>query len=306
MTHNACRPDRAVRDVRRWLLTGLVVCGLGAAGASTASAAPTGNTGTTGSTAATGATGTTPAVNPAPSSNWAGYDISGATGRVRNFKRVAASWVQPTATCTPGSSTYSAFWVGLGGISQSSKKLEQTGTEADCDANGAAHYFAWYELVPAGPVTVKLAIAPGDSVSASVAVHGAYVTMALTDETTGQSISKRLHFPAANLSSAEWIAEAPSNCAQSCRALPLTNFGTVNFAAASVETGDGRTGSILNPDWSAQAIALNDRSAALGGGRFFGPPEIDTAFPTAIDSTGSAFAVTWAQEDLVASPAAAG
>jgi len=235
------------------------------------------------------------------SSNWAGYAITGNSG-VRNFKHVAASWTEPTAICTPGSSTYSAFWVGLGGLSHSSDKLEQTGTEADCDAHGVAHYSAWYELVPAGPVSLKLAIAPGDSVEASVSVHGAYVTMHLKDETTGGSISKRLHFAHPDLSSAEWIAEAPSNCAQTCRALPLTDFGTVEFTGASVKTGNGRTGAISSPDWSAQAIALNDGSGATGGGRFFGPSEIDTAAPTTLDATGSAFAVDWAQRALAGGP----
>jgi hypothetical protein len=289
-------PARTIRGWRRSVLVAVLSCGVAATAAPIASAA-TGATGTTGSSGATGATGTTgasPAANPQLSSNWAGYAITGSSGDVRNFKQVTASWVQPTAICTPGSSTYSAFWVGLGGMS-SSKKLEQTGTEADCDANGVAHYSAWYELVPAGPVNVKLAIAPGDSVHASVSVHGASVTMRIADETSGRSVSKRLHFVAPNLSSAEWIAEAPSNCARSCRALPLTDFGAVNFSGAAVETGNGRTGAISNPDWSALAIALNDRSTTVGGRRFFGPPEIDSAVPTELDPTGSAFAVDWAQ-----------
>lgn len=291
---------RAARDCRRSVLVAAVTCAVAAIGAPIASAA-TGATGTTGASGATGATGATLAANPVLSSNWAGYAITGDSGVVRNFKRVTASWIEPTAICTPGSSTYSAFWVGLGGLS-SSNKLEQTGTEADCDSNGVAHYSAWYELVPAGPVSLKLAIAPGDSVRGSVSVHGAYVTMRLSDETSGRSTSKRLHFAHADLSSAEWIAEAPSNCAQSCRALPLTDFGTVDFAGASVEMGNGRTGAISSPDWSAQAIALNDRSTTVGGGRFFAPSEIDSAAPTVLDPTGSAFAVDWAQEDLPGGP----
>jgi hypothetical protein len=300
------RLDPTARGVPRSLLALAVVCALGAAGATTAAAASTpdtGATGATGASGATGATGTTPAANPELSANWAGYAISAAGASVRNFKRAAASWVEPTATCTPGSRTYSAFWVGLGGLAQSSKKLEQTGTEADCDSNGVAHYSAWYELVPAGPVTLKLAIAPGDMIAGSVSVRGAYVTMRLADETTGQSIRKRLHFPAANLSSAEWIAEAPSTCSTSCQALPLTDFGTVSFAGASVETGNGSTGTIASPAWSAQAVALNDRVSAVGGERrFFGPPVIVAAIPTTLDGNGSGFAVNWAQEELAGGP----
>jgi len=299
-------PNRLALVAReRWRsgLLAAVTCAVTAIAAPIASAATgaTGTTGVSGATGATGAAGTSLAANPVLSSNWAGYAISGSGGGVRNFKRVSASWVEPTAICTPGSNTYSAFWVGLGGVS-SSNKLEQTGTEADCDSNGVAHYSAWYELVPAGPVSLKLAIAPGDSVRGTVSVHGAEVTMRLSDSTSGRSISKRLHFAHADLSSAEWIAEAPSNCEQSCQALPLTDFGSVDFAGASVETGNGRTGAISSPDWSTQAIALNDRSTTAGGGRFFAPSEIDSAVPTVLDPTGSAFAVDWSQLDLPSAP----
>jgi Peptidase A4 family len=273
-----------------------MVCSVGLLAATMAPAASAASTGVTGATGATGATGpttpTAPAANPAQSSNWAGYAITGNSGDVRNFKKAAASWIEPTATCSPGSAAYSAFWVGLGGLAQSSTKLEQTGTEADCDSNGVAHYSAWYEP----PVTLKLAIAAGDSVSATVSVRGAYVTMKLIDHTTGVSVDERLHFPHPDLSSAEWIAEAPSSCSAACTALPLTDFGSVNFAGAATETGNGRTGVTSNPDWSAQAIALSDRSGhAFGGGRFYGPPEIVTAVPTILDTTGSAFSVSWSQ-----------
>jgi hypothetical protein len=262
------------------------------AGAATGAGGVAGSTGATGST---GSVGLSAATDPVMSSNWAGYAVTGTSGEVRNFKRVAASWVQPAAACTPGTATYSAFWVGLGGLSDSSKKLEQTGTEADCDSNGVAHYSAWYELVPAGPVAMRLAVAPGDAITASVAAHGAYVTMKLADATNGRSVLKRLRFAHANLGSAEWIAEAPSNCASACRALPLTDFGSVEFSGASVKTGNGRTGAISNPAWSTEAIALNERAGSPGSGRFLGPPDVATAAPTILDTTGSAFAVSWAE-----------
>lgn len=287
------------RGARVWLLAATAVAALAAFGSPVASAASggaTGSTGASGDTGATGTTGATAATNPVLSSNWAGYAVSAATGHKRKFRRVSAGWVQPTATCTPGSSTYSAFWVGLGGMSKTSGKLEQTGTEADCDANGVAHYFAWYELVPAAPVTIRLAVSPGDSIGASVAVRGAYVTMRVTDATTGRSVTRRLHFAHSDLSSAEWIAEAPSNCAHVCSALPLTDFGTVGFTGATAQTANGDVGSISSPYWSAHPIALNERDTAIGTGRFFGPPQLDTALPSLLDATGSSFSVSWAQE----------
>ncbi|HEY3020092.1 MAG TPA: G1 family glutamic endopeptidase [Solirubrobacteraceae bacterium] len=90
----------------------------------------------------------------ATSSNWAGYAVARKGTR---FKRVSGSWVQPAVDCT-GDRSYSAYWVGLGGYRTTSNALEQVGTAADCDSTGAAHYTAWYELVPAAAVTMKLGV----------------------------------------------------------------------------------------------------------------------------------------------------
>jgi hypothetical protein len=298
------RPSILTARVLRPLL---VVGALAALFASTAGAAVTGATGATSATGATGSTGSTGATgpagapsvtNPSISLNWAGYAISGGSGVVRHFKHVSGSWVAPAATCTPGSTTYSAFWVGLGGLSEQSTGLEQTGTEADCDANGVAHYSAWYELVPAGPVTLKLAIAAGDTVSAAVSVDGTRVTIHLVDETSGASVVKHLRLAHPDTSSAEWIAEAPSTCERSgsCRALPLTDFGTVDFSNATARTAHGLTGTISGSKWLAQAIALDEQSRSGFGARFFGPPTtLVTAVPTILETAGSSFAVNWAE-----------
>ena len=159
-SRRAATPARAEGSPARRARTGTT----GTTGG-TGSTGTTGTTGATGSTGTTGASGvpTTPAADASISSNWAGYAVVGAGGVTRHFTRVAGDWVEPTVDCIAGSNTYSAFWVGIGGYSQSSKALEQTGTEADCDSNGDAHYYAWYELVPHGPVTVSLSVSPGDS-----------------------------------------------------------------------------------------------------------------------------------------------
>ena len=114
-------------------------------------------------------------------------------------------------TCTPGQRTYSAFWLGIGGMRASSRRLEQAGTEADCTRAGTARYSAWYELVPHASVPLRLTIAPGDEISASVRISGARVTLSVVDRTTGASATKHLQFPHSDTTSAEWIAEAPSH-----------------------------------------------------------------------------------------------
>ena len=105
------------------------------------------------------------------SSNWSGYAVSGAS-----FSSVSGSWTQPAATCTSGN-TSAAFWVGLGGNSDGSQALEQIGTSSDCSANGTAVYSAWYELVPAASVPIKLKLAAGNKLRASVKVSGSNITL---------------------------------------------------------------------------------------------------------------------------------
>jgi Peptidase A4 family len=220
----------------------------------------------------------------AVSQNWAGY-VAGGT----QFSSVSGSWVQPTAKCGSGQ-TYSAFWVGIGGSSNQSSALEQTGTQANCTADGGIEYYAWYELVPAAPVKLDLAIKPGDHISAKVNVSGSNVTVWMTNQTTGQSTTKTLQMDNPDTSSAEWIAEAPSACdgSGSCQPLPLADFGTVQFTSATA-TANGHTGTISDPNWSAQPVEL-------GGGA--GVSEISysgqgasSATPSSLSSDGSSFSV---------------
>jgi hypothetical protein len=221
----------------------------------------------------------------AVSQNWAGY-VAGGT----QFSSVSGSWVEPTAKCGSGQ-TYSAFWVGIGGSSNQSSALEQTGTEADCAADGSIDYHAWYELVPAAPVKLDLAIRPGDHISAKVTVNGTNVGVSMTNQTTGQSTSKALQMDSPDTSSAEWIAEAPSACDGSggCQPLPLSDVGTVQFTSATA-TANGHTGTISDPNWSAQAVQL-------GGGDVsdvsYSSQSASAATPSSLSSDGSSFSVAY-------------
>ena len=200
-------------------------------------------------------------LHPQDSSNWAGWVATAgvrATKLVRHFTNVTATWQQPAGTCTPGRTTFAAFWVGLGGYASSSRALEQIGTEADCSSRGQLFYYAWYEFVPAAPVTIHhLRIKPGDRISASVHVSSYTATVRLTDLTAGTpsfSYAHVMHAPTPDTSAAEWIAEAPSNCVTDSRCTPLrlTNFGQITFSAAnasSIGTAGRHTGPIDDPVW---------------------------------------------------------
>jgi hypothetical protein len=108
-------------------------------------------------------------------------------------------------------------------------------------------------------------------------------------------VTKRVTVAAPDLTSAEWIAEAPSECSSSglCQTLPLANFRAVAFTA-SAATGDGQAGTISDPAWTATPIELSEdkqngvdvlvpqpRGSASG------------AVPGALSDDGRGFSVVW-------------
>jgi hypothetical protein len=225
----------------------------------------------------------------ASSANWSGYVAGGGTSNTQ-YSSISGSWVEPSAKCGSGQG-YSAFWVGLGGAGDQSQGLEQVGTEADCTATGSSSHFAWYELVPAAPVRLDLSISPGDHVAGKVTVNGTNVTVTLSDSTTGQSTTKNLQMSNPDVSSAEWIAEAPSSCdgSGSCQPLPLTDFGNVSFSNATA-TANGHTGTISDSSWTAQPVQLDGGASGAG---FVSATSSAGAVPSGLSSDGSSFAVSW-------------
>jgi hypothetical protein len=217
------------------------------------------------------------------SANWAGYAVT----HRKPFASVTGRWLQPIATCSGLSTTYSAFWVGLGGFARNAFAVEQTGTAANC-GGGSPSYSAWYELYPKPPVMVKLRVRPGDRVSATVSVAKKTVSIRLKNVTTGRLFTKRLTMNRPDLGSAEWVAEAPSGCdfSGNCSTLPLTNFGTVSFSHATA-TVRGHKGRISDPVWSATSIELHSDDPAH-------PSRAGAnAIPGEIGPDGGSFAVTW-------------
>ena len=217
------------------------------------------------------------------SSNWAGYAVA-ASGV--SYTDVSGTWVVPAVKCTTsGAETYSSLWVGIGGYDTAAASLEQIGTDGNCDANGNAAYTAWYELVPAPPVNLtSFALSPGDTVTARVRVNGKRVTLSIANVTTGETFARTLRMTSPDVSSAEWIAEAPAQCQsaaylQTCSALPLANFGKATFTKASA-TANGVAGPITDPRWTAYPTRI-----AAGG--------LISSTPRAISADGTSFAVAW-------------
>jgi hypothetical protein len=230
--------------------------------------------------------------NTTQSTNWAGYAIHRAGV---SFRQVSATWTQPDATCVPGQASYSATWVGLGGYKPTSDALEQTGTELDCNAAGKVVSSAWYELVPAPSKTIALPVAPGDVIHATVTVTGHRVVVALDDLTSHRSFHKTLTAPSIDVSSAEWIVEAPSECVSqfACQALPLADFGSVPFGSTSATSVKGKAGPIASPYWGRTRIDLIAGAQRLIVARNANAT-LGTAAPSSLTGGGRAFEVTYA------------
>jgi Peptidase A4 family len=266
---------------------------------------------------ATAASAQTVNAQQATSANWAGYIVHSNTGNGQ-FSSVSGSWVVPAVSSSSSTGQgrgYSAFWVGLGGSSDQSQALEQVGTSSDT-VNGQTQYYAWYELVPAPETQLNLAVHPGDHVTGKVTVNGSRVTVSLSDQATGQSVTKQLQMSNPDTSSAEWIAEAPASVSQggNTQILPLADFGKVTFTGASATSG-GHTGSISDPDWSVEQVALD----GAGSGSQFGGAGIPFsalgsgvgqsgagAQTSSLSSDGSSFSVSYASDGAALTGASGG
>ena len=168
----------------------------------------------------------------ATSTNWTGVVATGA------HDEVGATWVVPSVSgCTPGETSRSATWVGLGG-----QRIVQGGTDQGCDPSTPAgtKYVVWTEAYPA-PQLEAFTVSPGDVIRATATQGDGTATISVVDETTGQSVSSS--FPErTSLQGAEWVEEDLTNGASLSSPsgptlFPLSDFGSVVFSAMSLDGG---------------------------------------------------------------------
>jgi hypothetical protein len=203
---------------------------------------------------------------------WSGYADPGAAGA---FTRVTGSWVVPTATCTSATSA-AVFWVGLDGLSDST--LEQSGTLVEC-TSGSPSYFDWWEIYPSTGIQAVHPVRRGDHIVSTVTFSNGRYVMSVKDTTTPAdsfTITRACGATPCRDTSAEWIAEAPSN---GTGILPLTNFGHWALTGAHT-TYRGSSRTITGPPQSDR-ITMFDTNSRI------------KAVPGAPNSTGTAFRVTW-------------
>jgi hypothetical protein len=210
------------------------------------------------------------------STNWSGYAKTG------SFTGVSGTWFVPQVSRT-ASATYSSAWIGVDGFNDND--LIQTGTEEDY-YNGAAHYNAWWEILPAAETAISISsypVSPGDQMSAGIVETSTTVSTGrfrhqsiqhvwqinIADNTKGWQFhtSQAYNGPG---TSAEWILEAPSVGGRIATLNPYTTnapAGAGDFdAAGTVSTIGGSTVNAgLNYSSDAGAMIQNNVQVSTPG-----------------------------------------
>ena len=216
--------------------------------------------------------------------NWAGY-----VGIVSSHSAtsVQGSWTVQAAAPS-SSATYSAQWAGIGGFNDGT--LIQAGTEIDY-YNGAAHYTAWYELLPAYETVISnLPVSPGDNIYVNITAvpnRANNWTITLIDKTTGEGFTINASYQSSQNSS-EWVEERPEVCSSSCSLANLTNFGesyygydyTGNALTNYAEMGYGIQPVSQLPGLTSMTMVSNTAAAIL-------------AQPSPLTSDGTSFSVSY-------------
>jgi hypothetical protein len=223
------------------------------------------------------------------SSNWGAYasETSLTAPAKGAVNAVNGSWTIPTVTASTSSQTYSAFWVGIDGYSDST--VEQIGTEQDWTPSGQNNY-VWFEMYPHGSYIINgFPISAGDQFSASVKYSGSGLfTLTIANVTKNVSYtvpSSYTRSKTAQRSSAEWIVEAP----YSGGVLPLANFGTAQFTNCTA-TLYSNTGPIDSNHWQDDDIIMETSNGTVKAQ----PSGLTDS--TSNGATSSGFTVQWHHE----------
>jgi len=132
-----------------------------------------------------------------------------------------------------------------------------------------------------------MTISPGDKMSATVLYSGGVFTLRMTDHITSKSV-KITKTMTSQRTSAEWIAEAPSN---GVSVLPFADFTRVSL-------GEDYTG-VNDTNWAIDGAVtgpISDFGAGVQKITMVTDKGVNKAVPTALTTDGSSFKVTWKHE----------
>jgi hypothetical protein len=220
------------------------------------------------------------------STNWSGFANDNRNSNT--YTAIQATWTEPAITCPTQATSLAVFWVGIDGYISTS--VEQDGSLAEC-YEGSAYYFTWWEMFPTNDVTVVgQAASPGDVITAAVVRTGTTYTLTVDDAsdsadsfTTTQSCSPSTSTGECLNSSAEWIAEAPSDANGDIQ--PLADFRAWSVSNATVRSGS--TSGVISTFPDDEITMVN------------GTTQIVEAQPTGLPSGGNAFTVYWGRPNPV-------
>ena len=221
------------------------------------------------------------------SANWSGEVDVGTT-----FTAVVGKWIVP-AVVSSTSPERAPVWIGIGGTTGAGVHLIQTGTTS-YTANDITTYSAWYELLPAGPITIRKPVSPGDAMYAEIGQTSTdrwYV--GIEDITDGWTVSGTVTYTAGPANSAEWIVEG-ADPTQQTHGLSLADFGTVRFHDLRIAGADLTVASLTSYEMintAGQVLAYPGQYSTTTTGNFTDyynatrPPPVTTAPPTVVSVT---------------------
>jgi len=213
------------------------------------------------------------AVRTNQSNNWSGYN-QGALEKGTSFQGVAGNWIVPTASeHKAGEAEYSSTWVGIGGgcvnrgCSVTDETLIQAGTEQDAGNTGGAHYYAWWEIIPAPSVEITDSAGQAEPVAAGDHLHVAITqsapevwTIVVKDRTRGWTFTESVPYTS-SYATAEWIEETPVVIGNSGNVSigPLPRLSTVHIdnAKTATQPGGPLANANLSPSEAMQLVNSN-------------------------------------------------
>lgn len=149
--------------------------------------------------------------------NWAGY-VQGRIAKGHDFHSVAAEWIVPKVKQrNRGVAEHSSSWIGIGGgcldsaCTLTDATLIQAGIGHEVDEAGYAHYYAWWETIPAPLIRTELPVRAGDRVRVEITESPATPqiwTIQIANQSTGGSFTLTLPYTS-TYGTAEWVIETP-------------------------------------------------------------------------------------------------
>lgn len=195
---------------------------------------------------------------------WSGYVATSSTDA---YTAAGAQYIEPSPLRTSCPDNAALFWTGLGGVDN--PVLAQDGTGINDQAHGLGQDQAWYEVLPDEPTLMPiygLYATEGGYFFAetSYSTLTGYYEFFMYNYSTGKSKDIEVQGSGFDGQTADFIAERPSVGPD---AINLTNFGSVSFTFAAVDS------SYLNtlPNYGVPMVSQTTGNLLAASGATGGP-----------------------------------